>query len=276
MYLNTREYKLTMTFLDPVFISIGPIHIHYYGLVYAFGLLAVYYFLRYHKKSLSMSVEQITNCILWLVIGLLIGGRIGHFLFSQPLIFISNPLELLYIWQGGMSFFGALIGMSITGYYFARNQKISFFRLADYITIPVSAILIFGRIANFINQELVGRVSNVSWCVEFVTAVGCRHPYQLYAAISHTILFMLLLVIFIFAKKYWGKFHGMLFSYFIIGYSILRFITDFYRDDPIIIMGLTIWQIVSVVGILIGIIMGIYVTHYIHQNQQKYKSKKRG
>jgi phosphatidylglycerol:prolipoprotein diacylglycerol transferase len=214
------------------------------------SFVGFYIYLQHQKKVLNLTSEQIDNLLMYLILGLLIGARVFHFLLSDFALFISNPLTIFYIWQGGMSFYGALIGVVISVTLFYRqNRHIHFYKLLDMGALSASVALIFGRLANYVNQELVGRITDVWWCVNFTTADGCRHPYQLYAAASHVLLFALLVILATKKKKLHA---GQLFALFLVGYGLLRIATDFFRDDPTW-LGLSIWQYLSILVILIGI-----------------------
>jgi phosphatidylglycerol:prolipoprotein diacylglycerol transferase len=234
--------------LNPVLLKLGIFEIRYYGIVYVIGFLIFYYFLYRNRDKLKITIEQVDNIFLYTFIGLIVGARLFHFIFSEPLIFITDPLELVKIWHGGMSFFGGLIGVvSVLLYYFRKN-KMDYRVFGDIIVIPAVIALILGRLANFINGELVGTISSLPWCV--ITPVYdefCRHPYQIYAAISHLILLISLLIVGKYSKK-----KGTVFYSFLIGYGILRFITDFFRFDPRY-LGLTVWQYLSFVLVIVGV-----------------------
>jgi phosphatidylglycerol:prolipoprotein diacylglycerol transferase len=238
--------------IDPTLFKLGIFEIRLYGIVYVLGFLLVYYFLHKKKDELGIKKEQIDNLIIALFIGLLIGARIFHFLFSEPSFFIKNPLELFRIWHGGMSFFGALIGCFIASVGYLNRIKLDWKKFADLIVIAATIALIFGRIANYMNSELVGTVSNLPWCVVF-TAVDdlCRHPYQIYASLSHALLLVILLVV----NKIKNRKDGAVFAAFIIGYSILRFITDFFRDESFRLFGLSSWQYICVTTFVVGLVL---------------------
>ena len=147
------------------------------------------------------------------------------------------------IWHGGMSFFGGFFG-GLIGSYIVLRKRI--FYIGDYVVVPVSFILIFGRLANFVNQELVGRLTNVNWCFNFSTAVGCRHPYQLYAAFGHLLLFGF---VFWLSRRNYRR--GEVFWSFVAGYGLIRFVTDFFRENPTV-LGLTGWQWISILFFIVG------------------------
>ena len=241
--------------INPTIVSFGPFEIRYYGLVYVIGFLFVYWLLRKNSKVIGLSLEKIDELLVYLLIGLLAGSRLFEAIFWQPAYYFAHPLRIFYIWQGGMSFHGALVGLIFAGWLFTRqNKKINFLRLADIISLPAMLILAFGRIANFINGELPGKITNVSWCVKFPSApnpahrIGCRHPSQLYESLHHFIAFFIMLPLSF--KKFKD---GFMFLIFILLYGIGRFITDFYRDDPNIIFGINLGQIFSLLMVFVAI-----------------------
>ncbi len=235
--------------IDPVLFKIGFFEIRYYGLVYLLGFLLVFYTLKKNKKELNLTDDNIYDLLLYLFFGVIFGARLFYFIFDEPFTLINEPLEFFKIWHGGMSFFGSLIGVLLSGFFYCKRKQIDFFKLGDYLVIPTTIALIFGRIANFINGEIVGTVTNLPWCVLFEGYSDCRHPYQIYASFSH---FILLLILFR-TRKIKTK-NGVLLINFIIFYSVLRVITDFFRDEPKF-FGLTIWQLFSIVFAIIGLIV---------------------
>jgi phosphatidylglycerol:prolipoprotein diacylglycerol transferase len=244
MFVNT---------LNPTLLRIGFLEIRYYGLVYALGFLLVYYFLNRKKEELEASEDQIVSLTIALVIGLLVGARAFHFLFSEPSIFIKDPSELFRIWHGGMSFFGALLGCFLGAYFYLKKQHLSVLKFSDIVVIPATIALVLGRIANFINGELVGTATNLPWCVIFPNFDNiCRHPYQLYASFSHLVLLGLLLWV-AKIKAQENLKEGIMFCSFLVGYSMLRFITDFVREDPRF-LGMTVWQYISTIVFVIGVL----------------------
>jgi len=233
--------------LNPVLFKIGFLEIRYYGLAYFIGFLLVFFYLRKNKNELNLNKEQIYDFILYLFLGIIFGARIFYFIFDEPYTLINMPLEFFKIWHGGMDFFGSLTGVLISSYFFCKKNKIDFYKLSDVLVIPGTIALILGRIANFINSEIVGTITNLPWCIVFKDYFGCRHPYQIYAAISHLILLLIL-----FKVKTINKKNGILLFTFIFGYGILRFIIDFFRDEPRFFY-LTIWQYFCLLFIIISL-----------------------
>lgn len=232
--------KMFVNNIDPTIFSIGIFEIRYYGLVYALGFILLFFWLK--KKKEILKIKNVDEIILYLFIGMMVGARILHFFFENVSVFVNNPLEILKIWHGGMSFFGGLLGSTAAVYIYCRKNRISFLRLGDIVAVPVSLIMFFGRIANFLNSELVGKASNLNFCVVFQKVDNiCRHPYQIYAALSMLLLFFILL----YARKLKDE-KGFVFFNFLFFYGILRFSTDFFRVDAAY-LGLSVWQWMSLV-----------------------------
>ena len=233
---------------NPVLIQIGPLAIRYYGLVYALGFLAIYWYLAQlsKHKRLKLSIDQIETFLIYSILGTIIGGRIGEFIFYQTNTLLSNPIQIFKIWQGGMSFHGAIIGIIITTILFCRKNKINFYTLIDHLVLPGALILVFGRITNFINAELIGRVTNVSWCVNWFGErtinrdLVCRHPSQLYEAFKNFVIFgtLYFMQYSLKGKPLKKKYKPGYFTWiFILMYGVLRAITNIWREDTLTIFG---------------------------------------
>jgi phosphatidylglycerol:prolipoprotein diacylglycerol transferase len=241
--------------INPTLVSLGPFEIRYYGLVYVIGFLITYLYLNHLLKSkkLSLTKEELYDLIFYTMLGVLIGSRLLHCLVWEPSYYLSQPWKILFIWEGGMAFHGGLIGVAISTYIFWRKpeikKKVSFAKLADVISIPAAVMLAIGRIANFINGELPGRVTNAGWCWYFPGYNGCRHPQQLYAAAKRFIIFgwMLLLN----SRKHKD---GFIFWNMVTFFGLGRVIIDFYRDDPTY-FGLTAGQYMSLAMFVVGVIV---------------------
>ncbi len=238
--------------ISPVLLKLGFLEIRYYGLVYALGFLLIWFFLRKNKKSIEITNSQIENLIFCIFVGMMVGARSFHFIFSEPSIFWKDPLELLKIWHGGMSFFGAFIGITFAVYLYLRKINKNFWKVADLFILPVSFALFLGRLANFFNSELVGTPApKLSWCTVFpVVDDVCRHPYQIYAALSMILMFFILL--FIWKNKEKFK-NGALLVYFTLLYGLFRFSTDFFRADSRF-FGMTVWQYISIVFFVFSLV----------------------
>ena len=220
--------------LNPVLVDFGIIAIRWYSLAYIFGIIIGWWF---GKKIIShvlknnshkFKLEDFDDLIGYLIISIIIGGRIGYVIFYNFEYYISNPSEIIKVWEGGMSFHGALIGIIIATYLFSKKKGISTFFLLDIIACVAPIGIFFGRIANFINGELVGKVTNVSWSVIFPLIDSLpRHPSQLYEAILEGIILFLILNILIFKKKYKVGISSCL---FLIFYGIFRITSEIFRE----------------------------------------------
>ena len=237
--------------LSPTLLSLGPIEIRWYGLVYVFGaLFSLWWLLQLQKKGqLKLSKDAVWDFIFYCLLGIIIGARLFMIVW-QPQIYLKNPLELLYVWKGGMSFHGGLVGIIVSGYIFCRKQKIPFLRMADLMSFPTMVALALGRVANFINGELVGKVWNGAWCVVFPGQEECRHPSTLYAAAKRFALASWLY--FLSIKAFTLQFKtGFIFWNFIFIEGLGRFIIDFFRLD-LIHLGLSVGQWMSLIMIIVS------------------------
>ena len=256
--------------LDPfIFRIYGNIGVRYYGVAYLLGFVAAILILKlYYRKGKSpLTPEQVDNSIFAIVAGVLLGGRIGYVLFYAWPQFCSNPLILFKVWQGGMSSHGGFIGVIIAVWWLSRKQKIPFMQLADLFATVTPIGLFFGRIANFINGELWGKVSNVPWAVIFpksqppgtpIKYIQPRHPSQLYEASLEG----LFLLIYLQARFWLGKplkKPGQLSGEFLILYAIVRIIGEQFREpDASLICGVSRGIFYSYFMILIGVSFIIY------------------
>jgi phosphatidylglycerol:prolipoprotein diacylglycerol transferase len=231
--------------LTPIAFSIGPLDIYYYSLVYILGFLLSILFLQVKRKSLNLTKDQVYDLAFYLMLGVIIGSRLYHVIVWEPAYYFSNPLKLFYLWEGGMAFHGGLIGGVVTAYLCKKKYKISFLKLLDIMTIPALIALALGRIANFINAETYGTVTNVSWCVDFGDN-QCRHPVQIYAAIKRSIVAF---IVYFSSKKRHKP--GYLFFLTITLLGIGRFFIDFLRQDTLYLY-LSVGQWSSLAMIIIG------------------------
>jgi len=216
--------------INPIFFTVGPISVRYYGLVYFLGFLFLYFYLRHIAKKgyiKNFNADSVDSLVLYLIIGVVLGARIFEFLFYSPQAFLHDPLEFFRVWDGGMSYHGGLAGALVAGWWFSKRHKVNFEKIGDVTIIPALFFLAIGRIANFINGELPGKVTNVSWCVVFPGYEGCRHPYVLYASLKNFIVFGVAL----FLKKLRLK-DGLLLWWSVLLYNALRFFVDFTKDAP--------------------------------------------
>ena len=218
--------------IDPILISLGFLDIRWYSLSYIFTFIFGSILIKkLNKKSLNnLSDIQIDKFFVWAVLGVIIGGRVGYVLFYQLQLFFLDPLYIFQIWKGGMSFHGGLIGMILAIYLFAKQNNLSFFYLSDLVSIVAPIGLFLGRISNFINTELYGRVTDFPFAFIYpLIDNNPRHPSQLYEAFFEgAVLFIILYLIFIKNSKKYSA--GIISAYFLILYSIFRFLIEFLRE----------------------------------------------
>jgi len=248
--------------LDPILIQFGPIRVSWYGLMYVFGFLASYLLVLYQtrKKDFGLTRQEVDSIYFYLALGLVIGARLGYVLFYDLPMYLRNPLEILSIWHGGMSFHGGLIGVLIATLLFCRKNKKSFWRIADLFVVTAPIGLGCGRIGNFINGELYGRVSQVPWAMIFPKGGPLpRHPSQLYeSALEGGILFFILW----FMKERKLPPGGLL-AVFLCFYGGFRFLLEFFREPDVqlgFVFGpFTMGQVLSSVMIVGGIFLYLYL-----------------
>ena len=241
---------------DPVAFQIFSFEIRWYSLAYIFGIIFGWLYCKKNlikdKKLLNLFDDLIT----YLIIGIILGGRLGYIIFYNLEYYLDNFFEILMIWNGGMSFHGGLIGVILATVIFSKKHKINSYIFLDLISLVAPIGLFLGRIANFINSELYGRETDVFWSVKFVAIDNIsRHPSQIYEAIFEGLILFFLLNHF--AKKDSFKNPGLISSMFLIFYSFFRFILEFFRapDYQIgyLIYQLTLGQFISIVFFSLGI-----------------------
>ena len=183
--------------IDPVALSLGPIQIHWYGLMYLLGFSGAWWLGRLRADRFGWTAVEVEDLLFYGAIGVIVGGRLGYSLFYDLPALIDNPLNLFKVWQGGMSFHGGLLGVVVAFGFFARATGKSYFSISDFIVPMVPVGLFFGRIGNFINGELWGKISDVPWAMIFPNAGPlARHPSQLYEAMLEGVLLFLILWIY--------------------------------------------------------------------------------
>ncbi len=239
---------------DPVLISIGPLSIRWYGIAYIAGAILGMRWVFTDLKKIGVSQDQALNWMSWLMIGVVLGGRLGYILFYGGNYYLQNPTEILAVWRGGMSYHGGAIGAMFATILFAKCHTKPHWALLDQLGIGSTFGIFFGRIANFINGELVGRVTTVPWAMIFPHEGGLpRHPSQLYEAFCEGMGVLLILTV---LKKTNKLNHGQLFGAYLIGYGICRCILEYFRQpDPqvgFIIGTITMGQALSGIMILLG------------------------
>ena len=220
--------------LDPVLFDLGFVVIRWYSLAYVFGIIIGWWLgkkiIKHILKDtkIKFNLNDFDDLISNLIISIIVGGRLGYVIFYNFNYYVSNPIDIFKVWEGGMSFHGALLGIIIGTYIFSKKKNIPTFFLLDIIACVSPIGIFFGRIANFINSELVGKATNVTWGVIFPLIDKMpRHPSQLYEAILEGFILFLILNILIFKKKYKV---GMSSSLFLIYYGVFRVVSEIFRE----------------------------------------------
>ena len=216
---------------DPFAIQIGSYGVRWYALAYIAGLLIGYYLLRRETKkpSAPMTFVQLDALLNYVLIGIILGGRAGYVIFYNPAFFLANPIEIFKVWQGGMSFHGGLAGVTLAMALFARRHAIPVLQISDRVAMVVPIGLFFGRLSNFINGELYGRVTEVPWAMIFPHSDGLpRHPSQLYEAGLEGLGIGLLMIFG--ARRGWLALHGRMTASLLIGYGLARYLVEFFRQ----------------------------------------------
>ena len=241
---------------DPVAFQILSFEIKWYSLAYIIGIVIGWTLCKQIFIKNSDINEKFDDYITYLIIGIILGGRIGYIIFYNFSYYLDNVLDIFKIWQGGMSFHGGLLGVIISSYIFAKKNNQNSFSYLDQVSLVAPIGIFFGRLANFINSELYGKASDVPWSVIFIKVDNLsRHPSQLYEAILEGIILFLILIYFI--NRNYLKKPGLISGLFLIFYSLFRFFIEFFRvpDEQIgyLIFNLTMGQIISLVFASIGI-----------------------
>jgi len=247
--------------IDPILVQLGPIRVSWYGFMYVLGFFASYLLVRYQmkKKDFGISRLDVEDLYFYLILGLIIGARLGYVFFYDLRMYLEDPLEIFAIWHGGMSFHGGLMGLLIVGIFFSWRNKRSFWKIADLLIVTAPIGLGLGRIGNFINGELYGRVTSVPWGMIFSKGGPLpRHPSQLYeSALEGGLLFVILW--FLKDKKLPT---GGLLAVFLFLYGTFRFFVEFFREpDPqlgFILGPFTMGQVLCALMMAAGILLMAY------------------
>ena len=240
---------------DPVAIQIFSIEIRWYSLAYIFGILIGWLYCKkilIKDKNISKLFDDLIS---YLIIGIILGGRLGYVIFYNLEYFLSNPIEILMIWHGGMSFHGGLLGVLASTIIYAKKHNVNKFIFLDLIAGSAPIGIFLGRIANFLNSELYGRETDILWSVIFIRIDKItRHPSQIYEALLEGVI--LFFILFFFIKKNYLLKPGLISSLFLIFYSLFRFLVEFFRvpDEQVglIYLNLTIGQIISLIFLSFG------------------------
>jgi phosphatidylglycerol:prolipoprotein diacylglycerol transferase len=265
---------LTFPQIDPVALRLGPLAIHWYGITYlaAFALFMLLAMRRLHHEPFASvrgpgawSRKDVEDMLFLGVLGVVIGGRLGYCLFYKPAFYATHPLEVFYIWQGGMSFHGGMLGVIVSQWWFARSRSKPFWQVMDFIAPCVPTGLAAGRVGNFINGELWGRVADPSlpWAMIFPQGGPLpRHPSQVYQFLLEGLL--LFVILWLFARK--ERKQGAVSALFLIGYGVLRFAAEFFREPDAHLewlkesTGLSMGQWLCIPMVIAGVLLWVWAS----------------
>ena len=261
---------------DPVLIDLGFFQIRWYSIAYILGILIGWiYANRIIKSTLNnqynfkqVTTKQFDDLIIYLIIGIIVGGRLGYVIFYNLDYYSQNLLEIFKLWQGGMSFHGGLLGVVISTFVFSKKTQINFFKFSDIISCVAPFGILLGRIANFINGELYGKYSNLPWSVIFPDGENVsRHPSQIYEAALEGI-FLFLIINYLALKKKFLYRTGYISCIFLILYSILRIFSEIFREPDNHVGLLFNYFSMGTLLSLITIIFGLFIILFIKKNER--------
>ncbi len=244
---------------DPVAIHLGPFGIHWYGLMYLFGFMSLLFLGKWRARKYperGWTETDLDDILFYGALGVIFGGRLGYVVFYQPTYFISHPLEIFFLWQGGMSFHGGFLGVLVAMFFFARKTGKQWLSIMDFVAPLVPIGLAAGRMGNFINGELWGRATNLPWAMVFPRLDTVpRHPSQLYEFGLEGIVLFIILWTYSTKPRPVGAISGL----FLIGYGTFRFLVEFTREPDrflgVLALGMSMGQWLSLPMVLVGIWM---------------------
>ena len=252
---------------DPIAFQAFSIEIRWYSLAYIFGLIFGWIYCNKFLINDQIKKNQFDDYITYIILGIIVGGRLGYVFIYNPLYYLENLIEIPMIWNGGMSFHGAVIGVIFATYIFSKKNNQNIFYYLDLVALSAPIGIFLGRITNFINSELYGRETDIIWSVKFIQIDNLnRHPSQIYEAIFEGIILFILLNLF---HNKLSKKNGLISSLFIIFYSIFRFFIEFTREPDahigLIMLNMSLGQIISVIFFIAGTIL--FYKNYVSKKQ---------
>ena len=252
--------------ISPTAITIMSVDIRWYSLAYICSAVLGFYYLKYmnNKANLienTISKQFFDDSLFYIMLGVLLGGRIGYIVFYGFSYYLYNPLEIFFIWQGGMSFHGGMIGVAISMYLLSRKYHKPLLLITDLIALATPIGLLLGRLANFVNAELYGHPTEVPWGVYFPEVYLPRHPSQIYEAICEGLILGIILLI-LWQQKQYRK-QGLITGVFLLGYSTSRFIIEFFRQGEIYLFNyFSMGQVLCIPMIFLGVLLIIKALKY--------------
>lgn len=248
---------MSQWYFNPVMFEIGPLKAHWYGFMYALGFVLAYIYLHYSNsgKKIKLNPSKKDTLLSLLIAGVLLGGRLGYIIFYNLSYYLNNPAKIFTVWEGGMSFHGGVLGVFLVLLWFSKKHKYKFFDLSDTVVTIAPLGLFFGRIGNFINGELYGRIAT-QYCLYFPTdPTNCRYPSQLLQALLEGLL--LFLILFYINRK--NPERGIITALFLFLYGVFRIFSEFFREPDAHIGFLfniiTEGQLLSIFMIIVGIFL---------------------
>ena len=243
---------------DPVAFNFFALEIRWYSLSYIFGIILAWVYCKRFLIKDERELKLFDDLISFLIIGVIVGGRLGYVIFYNPIYYFKNPIEILMLWNGGMSFHGGTLGVIFSTYLFSKKNKNNSFIFLDLIAMSAPIGIFLGRIANFINSELYGRQTDFLLSVKFEKVDDLhRHPSQIYEAFFEGIVLFIFMNFFF--RKYLYKSPGVISSLFLVFYSIFRFLIEYTREPDshlgFVFLNLTQGQIISILFFIIGLIL---------------------
>lgn len=257
--------------ISPVIFSIGPFALRWYAMAYLTSIVITWVLLgkTIKKYNISITAVQLDDLVFYATMGIILGGRLGYVLFYGNGYFLHNPLEILAVWNGGMSFHGGIIGVIIGLWLFTRKAKLPYLQVTDLVSLYVPIGIFLGRLANFVNDELWGRITTVPWAVKFPAGGYLpRHPSQLYEAASEGIILFVILNL-LWRKTYVREHVGIISATFLICYAFSRMCMELFREPDVQIGylsgGITLGQYLSLPFLLLG----LFILHKSIQNRTR-------
>jgi len=238
--------------IDPILGEFAGLYLWWYGLAYTVGFLGIYFWLSRARQRLALTLHEVYSLCILFALGVLLGGRAVEVIFYERAYYLAHPAHILFFWLGGMSTHGVLAGAIAGTFTFCRLYKKSFLTILDALAIPGAVFMGLGRIGNFIDGQIVGRVTDVWWAVQFPDAEGFRHPVVLYDSLKNFLLIPLLLWV-----RTRSRAPGRVIAHFIFWYGFLRIFVDIFREYPTTLLGIATGQSFNIFMSLLGI--GLFV-----------------
>ena len=254
-------FSLPFPLIDPIALQMGPIVVRWYALAYVFGVLLGWWWccraLRLHGSGSAWKTADLHDFLSWAILGVLLGGRLGYVVFYHLSLYVADPVRILFLWEGGMSAHGGILGLAFATWLFSRRRRKPFLELIDIICLGAPIGLFLGRLANFVNGELYGRATDVSWAMIFPQGglSTLRHPSQLYqAGLEGIVLFLLLWAL---VRNRGMRRPGVISGSFLVGYGVCRMFVEFFRAPDahigFVVAGhMTLGQLLSLPMLLVG------------------------